>query len=89
MLPLGHDTAREFVDNGEITPDMSCREIGKVVKEILNAQSKDEPAGDSVEGDSAENAENGEIVSAVRVTDGNGNYYLIPVDVLEQYRESK
>ena len=36
MLPLGHKVALELVDTGIIKPEMSCREIGTIVKEYLN-----------------------------------------------------
>lgn len=32
MLPAGHELAVELVNEGEITPDMSAKEISKVVK---------------------------------------------------------
>lgn len=32
MLPVGHEKALELVTNGEITPDMTCKEISKIIK---------------------------------------------------------
>ena len=44
MLPLGHEKAKEFVDSELITPDMTCKEIEKVVKAYRDELKKtDEP----------------------------------------------
>lgn len=53
VLPLGHDKAAELVNAGEITPEMSVRDIKKVVKEnkeekenskrTENAEAENEP----------------------------------------------
>ena len=36
MLPAGHAFAAELVEREEITPDMTCREIGKIIKGYLH-----------------------------------------------------
>ena len=42
MLPAGHELAVELVNGGEITPEMSAKEISKVVKSHTNPE-PDEP----------------------------------------------
>ena len=75
MLSAGRDVVVELVDNEEITPDMSCREIAKVIK----AHTKSEDDGNGEGGD--ENTEG----------DGNGEdntekrdveYFLIQFSAL-------
>lgn len=48
MLPAGHKLAVELVTGGEITPDMSAKEISKVVKSSLHPE-PDEPEQDTEE----------------------------------------
>lgn len=38
MLPLGHDTAEQLVQEEVITPEMSCKEIKKIVKAYRNPE---------------------------------------------------
>ena len=38
MLPGGHELATELVSSGEVTPDMSAKEISKVVKRHTNPE---------------------------------------------------
>lgn len=43
MLPLGHDTALALVEDGTITPQMTVKEIKKVVKDYRNPETAEEP----------------------------------------------
>ena len=43
MLPAGHDLAVDLVSSGEITPDMSAKEISKIVKLHTNPEPETEP----------------------------------------------
>ena len=56
MLPAGRELVVELVDNEEITPEMSCREIGKVIKAHTKTEEKKED-NDNTEGDNTENGE--------------------------------
>ena len=42
MLPAGHAFAAELVEREEITPDMTCREIGKIIKSYTNTDEEKE-----------------------------------------------
>lgn len=42
MLPVGHAFAAELVEREEITPDMTCREIGKIIKSYTNPDEEKE-----------------------------------------------
>lgn len=84
MLPGGRDLAGELVESGEINPEMTCKEIEKVIK----AHTK--PETDSNETESVEVEENHETEIAndicILVRDDAGNEYNIPLSVLEMYR---
>lgn len=41
MLPVGHDVAEQLSEEGKINPDMSCKEIEKVIKTIKNPESSE------------------------------------------------
>lgn len=84
MLPAGHELAVELVNGGEITPDMTAKEISRVVKSRM----KQEPETDETEPE--QETEETESVSeqepeTVSVWDKDGNEYAIPVDVLVKY----
>lgn len=80
MLPGGHELAVELVDNGEITPDMTAKEISKVVKSHTNPETETEPS-DTETGASTSEPEQEIII----VWDKNGTEYAIPSDVLKKY----
>lgn len=42
MLPLGIDKAKELTHDGVITSDMSCRQIGRIVKQNLKRMQSEE-----------------------------------------------
>lgn len=84
MLPVEHEIALELVTSGEITPEMTCKEIEKVIKKVRKG---DEPEPEeTTEPEPEETAEPEPDVELVRVTDENGTVYEIPRKVLEQYR---
>ena len=78
MLPAGHDLASELVMNGEITPEMSAKEISKIVKQYTN------PEPETEETEETEETGNTDVVMVI-VHDDNGNKYEIPEDVLNEY----
>ncbi len=85
VFPLGHDEAEKAVIEGKITPEMSCREIAKVVKDIRAIDAEVDEAEEVEEVKEAEEVE--EVKEAiVIVTDANGNEYAIPSNVLNQYK---
>lgn len=47
MLPGGHELAVELVNDGEITPEMSAKEISKVVKTHTNPETDETDDADS------------------------------------------
>lgn len=61
MLPLGWNTARQMVEDGIITSDMSANDISKVVKETNDPSSHDGESdaidSDFTDSDSAESSE--------------------------------
>lgn len=89
MLPGGHELAVELVESEEITPDMTCKEIEKVIKAHTEPE---EPEQDETEpeqeGGGASEPEPETVIVAVIDEDGNVTEprYKIPVEVLEKYR---
>ena len=87
MLPVGHELAVELVNGGEITPDMSAKEISRVVKSYTNSEPEIddmEPEIDEPEIDESDGTE--QETKTVSVWDKDGNEYAIPIDVLATYR---
>lgn len=85
MLPAGHDLAFEMVENGEITPEMSAKEISRVVKSHTNPDIN-EPEEDDAIDTTGEEVENDTIEDGyVLVWDKDGVEYHVPKEVLEQY----
>lgn len=90
MLPLGHAVAQQLCEEGEITPAMTCKEIGEVVRDYLKEDEEpEETATEEAETEeSAEEATPAELVTvAIVFADGNigTGRYAIPVDVLKEY----
>lgn len=86
MLPAGHELAVELVNGGEITPEMSAKEISRVVKSRMNpepetseTEPKQEPEPETSETEPEQETE------TVSVWDEDGNEYKIPVDILKKY----
>lgn len=92
MLPAGHELAVELVQGGEITPDMSAKEIARVVKSHTNPEPEtDDEETDETETDGEETDGEPEPETViVAIIDDDGNVteprYKIPVDVLAMYR---
>lgn len=84
MLPAGHELAVELVEDGQITTDMTCKEIEKVIKAHTKPETENDD-GDETENEENENKENSEKEKIV-VTDEWGNKYEIPVKVLNKYK---
>ena len=84
MLPGGHELAVELVNGGEITPDMSAKEISKIVKSHTN-QETDEPETDDAEQEQEPDAPEKYDGETVSVWDKNGVEYAIPLEVLKMY----
>lgn len=49
LLPLGHEMAREFVNNGVIRPDMTCKDIKTFVKNYQNSPVEVDDEEDTIE----------------------------------------
>ena len=87
MLPAGHELAVELVNGGEITTDMSAREISRVVKSHIKPDT-DESEIHCVESENETDcveSENETDVEIVSVWDKLGYEYRIPADVLVKY----
>lgn len=92
MLPAGHAFAAELVERGEVTPDMTCREIGKVIKSYLaeDEESADDNGDEESDEDTAPEVDNGMVsmtVSDNEVTIENGvDTWIIPLEVFNKYK---
>lgn len=85
MLPVGHAYAGELVENGTITPDMTCKQIEKIIKSFNTPE--DEPEEKTVEEPPEDETEVEESPEHyVIVTDSTGARYNVPFEVLDQYR---
>lgn len=86
MLPGGHELAVELVNGGEITPDMSAKEISKIVKSHTNSET-DEPEQETDDAEPEQETDNPEKYDGetVSVWDKNGVEYAIPLEVLKMY----
>lgn len=85
MLPAGHDLAAQLVENGEITPEMTAKEIEKVVKSYKEDTTESETETET----ETETESTSEVATSYIVWDAEGNEYDIPVDVLEKYKVVK
>lgn len=83
ILPAGHELAVELVETGEITPEMTAKEIAKVVKSRTNPEPEttDEPEQET-EPETTDEPE----IETVSVWDKDGNEYAVPVDILNKYK---
>lgn len=79
MLPAGHELAVKLVNGGEITPEMSVKEISRVVKSHTKPETVEEPKQELYE--ISEEPE----VETVSVWDKDGNEYAIPINILSEY----
>ena len=83
MLPAGHELSVELVMNGEITPEMSAKDISKVIKKHTNPESETTDETEPETTDETEPDTPDEVL--VVVHDDAGNKYEIPENVLNEY----
>lgn len=97
LLPAGHAFAAELVERGEVTPDMTCKEIGKIVKGYLHDEDEKEESKEESESNVKE-IESGEdfcceVTMTVHGDDviiNNGeDEWIIPLDVFDSYKTVK
>lgn len=93
MLPGGRDLAGELVDDGEITANMTCKEIEKVIKAHTQPENTEEETENKQAEEESENEVERVIVCVVDITDGGNieavhgdTMYSIPLDILEKYK---
>lgn len=88
MLPGGHELAIELVKGGEITPDMSAKEISKIVKSHTKPETDESDESETDESDEPETDESNESETEelISVWDSNKTEYKIPVSILDKYR---
>ena len=95
MLPAGHAFAAELVEREEITPDMTCREIGKIIKSYTNNEEEKEIDTEEESESGARIIENGadtcyQITMTQSGTDiviDNGiDTWIIPEEEFNKYR---
>lgn len=84
MLPAGHDMAVELVSSGEITPEMSAKDISKVVKKHTNPETETSDDNEPEITDNNEPETNNDDVLVI-VHDDAGNKYEIPEKILNEY----
>lgn len=82
MLPGGHELAVELVDNGEITPAMTAKEISKVVKSHTNPETNESETTGNEETETGNKESEQELIY---VQDANRNKYMVPADILKKY----
>ena len=81
MLPAGHELASDLVASGEITPDMTAKEISKVVKKHVKPETETENESE-IEPENEPEVNNDVLVI---VYDDAGNKYEIPEKILNKY----
>ena len=92
MLPAGHAFAAELVERGEVTPDMTCREISKVIKGYLAEDEKESDEDDAEAEDSAEVEKSKKTPITMTEKDGDIfiedgiNTWVIPCEVFDKYK---
>lgn len=97
MLPAGHAFAAELVEREEITPDMTCREIGKIIKSYTNSDDEEnnESAGDESGVEVIENGDDAcyKVTMTMCGTDiviDNGiDTWIIPAEMFDSYKTVK
>ena len=85
MLPAGHELAVELVNGGEITPEMTAKEISRIVKSHTEPEQDGEETESEPEQDGEETESEPEQGDIISVWDKNGTEYAIPVEVLKMY----
>lgn len=81
LLPEGITAAKELVEEEVITPEMTCEDIRKKLKELHEPKPKHSDPG--TEDEELEDTDGNEPMKYV--TDGNGHDYMIPLSILAQY----
>lgn len=84
LLPVGFEKAQTLVEDEDITPEMTCAEIRKRLKEIKDGEEAESDGEEAEETEAKETEAEAEEMKTVE--DEDGNTYRIPVSVLEQYR---
>lgn len=86
MLPAGHELAVEMVNGGEITPEMTAKEISKVVKNRIKPEqeTETEPKTESEQEPETESEPEQDVLISVWTKEGTE--FKIPAKVLEQYK---
>lgn len=86
MLPADRKTVETLVKSGDIRPDMTCKQIAAVIKE--NTPEKPRKTSAPAETDDAEEPDDtaGDVEHMVIVTDGAGNKYNIPFEIIMKYK---
>lgn len=87
MLPAGHTLAVELVNDGAITPEMSAKEISRIVKSRMKSDEQDDTEPDEQDGaepDGTMNEPEPE-PETISVWDKDGKEYAIPADILNKY----
>lgn len=82
MLPGGHDLAVDLVSSGEITPDMSCKAIGEVIKAHTKPE-EDKTPEDVVElNDEPEFTpeDDGEVLLTIRAVEYSDGKRILEID---------
>lgn len=85
MLPGGHELAVELVEGGEITPEMSAKEISRIVKSHTEPADESETEDVELEKEDVELETEDVEPEIVSVWDKDGKEYAIPVDILKKY----
>ena len=83
MLPGGRDLAVELITAGEITTDMTAREIAKIIKAHKDPDDTQETTEDA---DDVQETEKEPETKLISVWDVEGHEYKVPVDILSNYQ---
>lgn len=88
MLPAGHKLAVELVNGGEITPDMTAKEISKAVKSAMHPE-PDEPETDETDGGAAvlEEEEDERLIQMWNFLDNGDGVTTVTIEIKSQDRE--
>ena len=84
MLPAGHPLALELVENGEITPDMTCKEIGKIIKKATKGDDTHDDNHDDTQDDTHDDNPTEEV--CIELWDKDGKKYVVPLSIADKYR---
>lgn len=91
MLPAGHKLASELVAGGEITPEMTAKEISKVVKASMHPE-PDEPETDETEPETdgaavLEEEEDERLIQMWNFQDNGDGVTTVTIEIKTQDRE--